>query len=48
MGKSKYLMLMGIIALITDISRVVSLGYEPTYGVDRRTVQYAAYVGNFS
>lgn len=24
--------------------RVVALGYEPTYGVDRRTIQYAAYV----
>lgn len=24
--------------------RVVALGYDPAYGDDRRTVQYAAYV----
>lgn len=27
--------------------RVVSLGYDHTYGVDRRTVQYAVYVCPF-
>lgn len=27
--------------------RVVSLGYDPTFGVDRRTVQYAVYVAHF-
>jgi hypothetical protein len=26
------------------VFRVVSLGYDPAYGVDRRTVQYAVYV----